>query len=88
MPMMFVFLDKQPSMRFWWGYKQDKARNLSLHSWDKICTPRPLGGIGIRLMCDTNMALISKMGWMISLFGNRSCVNLLQAKYLKRTDFL
>jgi hypothetical protein len=48
---------------FWWGFPPDKCRNLSLKSWDSICLPRNQGGLGLRKMSTTNLALITKLGW-------------------------
>jgi hypothetical protein len=33
--------------KFWLGYPQDKKHCLSLLSWDNICKPKSLGGLGI-----------------------------------------
>lgn len=46
---------------FWCGYQQDKRHNLSLLSRHKICSLKSIGGIGLRLTKDTNLALLSKM---------------------------
>lgn len=43
---------------------------------------RPLGGIGIRLMAETNMAPLSKMVWMMTTSSQHPWVKFLQAKYL------
>jgi hypothetical protein len=47
---------------FWWGFPPTKTRNLSLKSWNSICTPKAFGGLGIRKMRDVNLAFISKLG--------------------------
>jgi hypothetical protein len=47
---------------FWWGFPLDKFRNLCLKSWDSICLPRNQGGLGLRKMITTNLALITKLG--------------------------
>jgi hypothetical protein len=38
---------------------------LSIKSWNSICSPKALGGLGIRKMKDVNIALISKLGWKL-----------------------
>jgi hypothetical protein len=30
---------------FWWGFPSKKTRNLTLKSWDSLCTPKSLGGL-------------------------------------------
>jgi hypothetical protein len=47
----------------WWGFSNGKSRNLSLKSWRSICLPRDKGGLGIRNMKSTNLALLTKLGW-------------------------
>jgi hypothetical protein len=50
---------------FWWGFPYAKTRNLTLKSWHSICTPKAIGGLGLRSMKDVNLALISKLGWKL-----------------------
>ncbi|GLT70776.1 hypothetical protein SLA2020_428360 [Shorea laevis] len=57
-------LDKV-SRRFWWGFDQTKQHHLNPLAWHKICSPRSLGGLGIRLMANHNNALLAKLGWKI-----------------------
>jgi hypothetical protein len=73
---------------FWWGFPINKSRNLSLKSWNSICTPKVEGGLGFRKMHDFNLALIAKLGW--KLLSNSDClwVKQLQKKYIKYIDFL
>jgi hypothetical protein len=47
---------------FWWGFPSEKLRNLSLKSWNSLCSPKALGGLGLREMEEVNLALISKLG--------------------------
>lgn len=70
------------------GVQTGKTRNLTLQSWDKICTPRSAGGMGFRKMGEMNLALISKLAWMMSTSSPRPRVTCLKAKYLRNTDFL
>lgn len=74
--------------KFWWGYKEGKQHNLSLQSWNKICLPKSLGGIGIRKMGEVKMALLSKMGWLLTTSSSRPWVHSLKAKYLRQSHFL
>ena len=73
---------------FWWGFPKDKARNLSLKSWNSICLPKEEGGLGFRRMHEFNLSLVSKLGW--KLLSNHDClwVAQLQKKYIKYGDFL
>jgi hypothetical protein len=73
---------------FWWGFPKDKARNLSLKSWESLCLPKDQGGLGFRLMKEVNLSLISKLGW--KLLSNHDClwVSLFKAKYFKYGNIL
>lgn len=50
---------------FWWGHDPEKKRNLHLKSWTAICAPRARGGLGMRLMQDVNILLVSKLTWKV-----------------------
>jgi hypothetical protein len=71
---------------FWWGFPPDKTRNLCLKSWDSICLPRNQGGLGLRKMEITNLALITKLGWKF-LHSNSLWVEHLQKKYIHYGSF-
>jgi hypothetical protein len=71
---------------FWWGFPPDKTRNLCLKSWDSICLPMNQGGLGLRKMEITNLALITKLGWKF-LHSNSLWVEHLQKKYIHYGSF-
>jgi hypothetical protein len=73
---------------FWWGFPSKKSKNLSLKAWDSICTPKALGGLGIRKMKEVNLALISKIGWKLLNNSDSLWVSQLQGKYLNSSSFL
>jgi hypothetical protein len=73
---------------FLWGFPPKKTRNLSLKAWDSICTPKAMGGLGIRKMREVNLALISKLGWQLLNNSDSLWVSQLQGKYLNYTSFL
>jgi hypothetical protein len=74
--------------KIWWGFPSKKTRNLSLKAWDSICTPKALGGLGIRKMREVNLALISKLGWQLLNNSDTLWVSQLQGKYLNSSSFL
>ena len=73
---------------FWWSFPSKKTRNLSLKAWDSICSPKALGGLGIRKIRDVNLALISKLGWQLLNNSNSLWVSQMQGKYLNSSSFL
>jgi hypothetical protein len=71
---------------FWWGFPSSKSRNLSLKSWNSLCIPKALGGLGLRKMKDVNLALIAKLGWKLLTGANTLWVSQLTGKYLSSTN--
>ena len=59
-------LDKldRVSRDFFWGSSTEQ-RKQHLVSWQRVCTPKVEGGLGIRTAREMNMALISKLGWRL-----------------------
>uniref|UniRef100_A0A803NWY4 Reverse transcriptase n=1 Tax=Cannabis sativa TaxID=3483 RepID=A0A803NWY4_CANSA len=61
-------------------------RFLALTNWDSICKPKEHGGLGIKRFADLNLALISKLGWIIANGDERLWCRIFRAKYCKRGD--
>jgi exonuclease III len=75
--------------KFWWGFPQEKKHNLSFLSWDSICQPKALGGLGICSMEFINNSLLARLGWKITSKAPLLWVEALSGKYLKNgTSFL
>jgi hypothetical protein len=51
--------------KLWWGFPQDKKHNLSLLSWESICQPKALGGLGICSMEYIHNSLLARLGWKL-----------------------
>jgi hypothetical protein len=73
---------------FWWGFPPQKARNLSLKSWHSLCSPKALGGLGLRKMEEVNLGLITKLAWKLLSLSDSTWVAQLQGKYLLSSSFL
>ena len=73
---------------FVWGFPPSKARNLSLKSWDSICLPKVVGGLGLRRAKEVNLALIAKLGWKLHSSSDCLWVSQLRGKYLQTGSFL
>jgi hypothetical protein len=67
---------------------QKSFSNLSLKSWNPICTPKALGGLGIMRMKEVNLALISKLRWKLVIGSKSPWVSQLIGKYLQTGSFL
>ena len=72
----------------WWGFPSLNTKNLSLKSWNSICTPKVLGGLGIKSMKQVNLALISKLRWKLLSSSDSPWVSQLSGKYLQSNSFL
>jgi hypothetical protein len=70
------------------NFPSKKSKNLSLKAWDSICTPKALGGLGVRKMREVNLALITKLSWKLLNNSNSLWVSQLQGKYLNSNSFL
>ena len=46
---------------FWWGCSDEKKHGLYLKSWNSICTPKALGGLGIKKTED-----MAKLTWEVA----------------------
>lgn len=54
---------------------------MCLKSWDSICIPKSLSGLGFRRMKDVNNALFSKLAWQVAANEDKLWVK--QLRYLK-----
>ena len=66
--------------RFWWGVRDNSARALCLRSWDKICTPKSFGGLGLRRSYDMNRPLLAKWSWDLVSGSSSLCLSILWDK--------
>lgn len=74
--------------KFRWGYKLDDEKHFSLHFWNKICSPKLNGGMGIKKMQELNFPLLSKLGWKMLSPDPKPWVKFLSAKYVKHSEFM
>ena len=74
--------------RFWWKPKEKEGRFLAWRSWDKICNPKCVGGLGFKKFKDFNNALIAKLAWMIASGRDSLCMRTLRATYKVKDDWL
>ena len=58
-------LDKM-ARKFWWHGRSGEGRFLALRQWELLCQPKTSGGLGFRRFEDTNMALMTKIGWNLA----------------------
>ena len=81
--------DKMTSMiqNFWWGRKRDE-RKMAWLSWEKLCEPKEVGGMGFRELKQFNLALLAKHGWLLQTKKNSLMYRVYKARYFPQTNFV
>lgn len=73
---------------FFWGFDDSNNNRFHLKSWKSICTPKEIGGLGVRRLVDVNKALLTKLAWEVNIEGGKTWTQLIRAKYLRSRRLL
>ncbi|KAK8462242.1 hypothetical protein SEVIR_1G175150v4 [Setaria viridis] len=75
--------------RFWWQGVQgeDSSKPFYFRSWDDICQPKSVGGLGIRNLYTVNKSLVSHSAWLIASNTDPLLSSVIKAKYFPNTSF-
>ncbi|CAA7037229.1 unnamed protein product [Microthlaspi erraticum] len=65
---------------FLWGDTVEH-RKQHLVAWEKVCTPKSKGGLGIRRIQEMNTALLAKLGWRLIHDETSLWARVLRSKY-------
>lgn len=68
---------------FFWGSNS----KVAAVAWDKVFTPKNVGGLGIRPSGHFNNAALAKLGWKIITHNENWSVKIVKAKYLRHSSF-
>lgn len=68
------------SRQFVWGSTSDKRR-IHLVSWENVCVPKGVGGLGFRSMKNWNSISLAKLAWRFLTEPGSLWVQLIKAKY-------
>ena len=74
--------------KFWWRSKEENKHECCLKRWNSICTPKDVGGLGIKKTADMNKALVAKMTWDVAKGVNKMWVNIFRKKYVRNRNFM
>ncbi|XP_048497854.1 uncharacterized mitochondrial protein AtMg00310-like [Beta vulgaris subsp. vulgaris] len=73
--------------RFWWGGKGE-ARGMHWLSWEKLCKPKCMGGMGFKDLAVFNDALLGRQVWRLIHFHVSLLSRVMKAKYYPNCDVL
>ncbi|XP_056685626.1 uncharacterized mitochondrial protein AtMg00310-like [Spinacia oleracea] len=71
---------------FFWK-QSPTSTHTPLISWNKICQPKSMGGLGLHKTRPLNQAFLAKLGWKILQNDQSLWVSLIRKKYLTNTTF-
>ncbi|KAH9783625.1 reverse transcriptase domain-containing protein [Citrus sinensis] len=66
--------------RFIWDGKS-KSHKMSIVGWNKICMPKPKGGLGFKKLDVMNQALLMKLSWGVVSNSDKLWVKVICSKY-------
>ncbi|WVZ83725.1 hypothetical protein U9M48_030845, partial [Paspalum notatum var. saurae] len=74
---------------FWWKGSQSEGENKTIcfRTWEDICQPKYLGGLGIKSISTVNKSLVTHAAWMIAAQREPFLSKVLKAKYHPHTSF-
>jgi len=72
---------------FLWN-KNNIERGLPMIAWDKVCTPKILGGLGLRKTAAVNCAYQCKLAWKILDGKDTLWTTVMRTKYLRGQQLL
>ncbi|XP_024158077.2 uncharacterized protein LOC112165700 [Rosa chinensis] len=72
---------------FIWGDTTDRKK-IHLVSWDVVCQPKQLGGLGIKKTEVMNQAMLAKASWRLFINDSGLWANIYSKKYLKDCSLL
>lgn len=78
--MIVCNLIQKIQIRFLWGWRHED-RKIAWIVWDKVCTTREKGGLGVRDISRFNVALIVKWKWRFGVERDGVWKDILESRY-------
>jgi hypothetical protein len=72
---------------FWWSGGNNNT-GIRWLAWDKLTTPKAMGGMGFRDFQAFNMAMVAKQGWRLLQNPDALVSRVLKARYFPKTSFI
>lgn len=57
-------------------------------SWNKMCYPKEMGGMGCRRVREFNLAMLGKQAWHVMMKSQSFISKLLKARYFPKCSFI
>ncbi|XP_062088870.1 uncharacterized protein LOC133795435 [Humulus lupulus] len=81
--------DLQKTMsNFWWKSSSKKKRGIHWLSWERLCIPKSMGGLGFRNLYDFNISLLGKQCWRLLTSPESLVSRLYKTRYYPLGSFL
>lgn len=74
--------------KYWREAKPSAGSGMHWMSWDRLCVPKKIGGLGFKKLHQFNIALLAKQGWRLMSNTNSIVVRLMKERYYPNSTFL
>ncbi|XP_019182124.1 PREDICTED: uncharacterized protein LOC109177267 [Ipomoea nil] len=74
--------------KFWWTNTGNSGGGIRWMAWQRMCSPKSLGGIGFKNLSRFNIALLAKQGWRLLTQPHSLAARLYKARYYPHSGFL
>ncbi|XP_026438542.1 uncharacterized protein LOC113337068 [Papaver somniferum] len=72
--------------KFFWGYSSNRGKNPV--AWLKVCKPKEFGGLAFRDPEMLNLALLTKLAWILCTESDALWSQIMGSKYFRNGDIL
>lgn len=73
--------------KFWWLSNLERRNGIRWMSWNHMCYPKSMGGMGFRRIREFNIAMLGKQAWRVMMEPQSFIAKLLKARYFPSASF-